>query len=288
MKIPLTCNSCGEPLTNQFCSMCGEKKLTSKDISLAPLINDVVDDLFQINKKTWPTILQLLLRPGSLVLSYINGVRVKYYSPIKIFFVINILFYVILPNVTVFYSSPDSMINGYHGAWVNNIFHYDLENAIEEKRKETGNSVNIIRNELVQTASDFSKQSVILLVPFLAMVIYLINSKREYYLKAYVCALHFFSVFMLLATFLLFPFILSNNEISRPIQYSFYILLCVYVILSVKRSYSLSFPKSLYKGGITMAAMYSLIIIYKQFIVIIALRIYPFQSMSEYLYKHVK
>jgi len=78
------CRNCGSPLYGEHCYACGQptKGLVRH---FSSILGDVADTIFNIDGRILRTLPALLLKPGFLTLEYIEGHRVRYVSPVRLF-----------------------------------------------------------------------------------------------------------------------------------------------------------------------------------------------------------
>ncbi|MGA3013836.1 MAG: DUF3667 domain-containing protein [Bacteroidales bacterium] len=96
---PGPCLNCGTYLSQDdlFCSHCGQKRLEREDMSIRHLIGESFMDYFHFDSKFFRTILPLLYKPGWLTLEYMKGRRKSYVEPFKLFLVISVIYFLLLP-----------------------------------------------------------------------------------------------------------------------------------------------------------------------------------------------
>ncbi|MCX6246238.1 MAG: DUF3667 domain-containing protein [Bacteroidetes bacterium] len=96
---PGPCLNCGTYLSKDdlFCFHCGQKRLEREDLSFRHLIGDSFLDYFHFDSKFFRTILPLLYKPGWLTLEYMSGKRKSYVEPFKLFLVISVIYFLLLP-----------------------------------------------------------------------------------------------------------------------------------------------------------------------------------------------
>ena len=84
------CSNCGTPLYGEHCYHCGQpvKGLVRR---FSSVLGDVADTLFEIDTRLTRTVLPLLLRPGYLSNEYFAGRRVRYVSPVRLFFFVSVI-----------------------------------------------------------------------------------------------------------------------------------------------------------------------------------------------------
>lgn len=84
------CGNCGEPLFGPHCYRCGQP-----DHGLvrhfSSVLGDLADTVLQIDTRITRTLSPLLLRPGFLTAEYFAGRRVRYVSPVRLFFFFAVL-----------------------------------------------------------------------------------------------------------------------------------------------------------------------------------------------------
>lgn len=78
------CRNCGSPLYGEHCYACGQptKGLVRH---FSSILGDFADTLFNIDGRILRTLPALLLKPGFLTREYIEGHRVRYVSPVRLF-----------------------------------------------------------------------------------------------------------------------------------------------------------------------------------------------------------
>lgn len=84
------CGNCGTPLLGEHCYRCGQpvKGLVRR---FSSVLGDVADTLFEIDTRLTRTVVPLLLRPGYLSREYFAGRRVRFVSPVRLFFFVSVL-----------------------------------------------------------------------------------------------------------------------------------------------------------------------------------------------------
>ncbi len=84
------CSNCGTPLLGEHCYHCGQpvKGLVRR---FSSVLGDIADTLFEIDTRLTRTVAPLLLRPGFLSTEYFAGRRVRYVSPVRLFFFVSVI-----------------------------------------------------------------------------------------------------------------------------------------------------------------------------------------------------
>ncbi len=81
------CHNCGTPLQGPWCYACGQ---SGEDFhrSIIRLAGEVVEGLFHFDGRLWRTLPDLILRPGRLTRSYLEGHRAPQIPPLRLFLVV--------------------------------------------------------------------------------------------------------------------------------------------------------------------------------------------------------
>jgi hypothetical protein len=88
------CLNCGEVLTGQHCSHCGQPARV-RVLSLWGLTKDVVGDLLDADSRVWRTLWPLAFRPGLLTQEFLRGRRARYTPPFRMYLVLSLVFFVL-------------------------------------------------------------------------------------------------------------------------------------------------------------------------------------------------
>jgi hypothetical protein len=88
------CLNCGEVLTGQHCSHCGQPA-TVRVLSLWALVRDVLGDLLNADSRVWRTLWPLAFRPGLLTQEFLRGRRASYTPPFRMYLVLSLVFFVL-------------------------------------------------------------------------------------------------------------------------------------------------------------------------------------------------
>lgn len=95
-----TCKNCENPIpeSGKFCPVCGQ---SVKEFSRPWLEagRELVSELFDVDGRMLVSLRLLLTRPGFLSHEYINGRRTSYTSPVRMYLVISLGFFLVLPMI---------------------------------------------------------------------------------------------------------------------------------------------------------------------------------------------
>jgi hypothetical protein len=94
------CRNCDTPLPAQakFCPACGQS-IKAVTRPWREVLGELVTELFDFDGRMLVSLRLLLTRPGFLSFEYINGRRASYTSPIRMYLVISLVFFFVLPLI---------------------------------------------------------------------------------------------------------------------------------------------------------------------------------------------
>ncbi|MBW8049929.1 MAG: DUF3667 domain-containing protein [Cytophagales bacterium] len=91
------CLNCGRSLRakQNYCPQCGQEN-TDKQVSFGLLFKDFIKDNFEIDSRFSESVVPFLFKPGFLTKAYIEGKRVEYIAPVRLYLTISILYFFLL------------------------------------------------------------------------------------------------------------------------------------------------------------------------------------------------
>ena len=107
------CGNCGTPLLGEHCYACGQpvKGLVRH---FSSIIGDTLDSVFNLDTRIFRTLGPLFTKPGYITREYFEGRRVRYVSPVRLFFFLAIVtFFVAQLTVDI---GPDAIGTGDKGS----------------------------------------------------------------------------------------------------------------------------------------------------------------------------
>ena len=88
------CKNCQAKFENAYCSTCGQRDI-DLERPIWGLIGDVVKETFEVDGRAAATIKTLFRHPGKLTSEFLAGRRRTYTSPLRLYLVISISFFVL-------------------------------------------------------------------------------------------------------------------------------------------------------------------------------------------------
>ncbi len=89
------CANCGARLSGQYCSECGQRHHHQPVHHFWHFLGEATEDLTHADSRLWQTLLALLFRPGFLTREFLDGRRVRYLPPVRLYLVVSVIFFVI-------------------------------------------------------------------------------------------------------------------------------------------------------------------------------------------------
>ena len=250
-------------------------------MSFTRMIGESFLDYFHFDSKFFKTIFSLIFKPGKLTLEYMKGKRKTYVEPFRLFLVISIIYFLLLPLSRETKNDQDKVNKTYpaktqqkasdsnqYTYTVNDIptslagrdsikreidsvglkkyvdKHYAKDNWVEQLMRRQAYKIFIYSQQSFSTVLEHTASKMIfLLIPVFALLLKLLyfRSKRLYY-EHLIFSLHTHAfVFLLMIAILIIEFIV-------PVKMVILITISlVYLFLAIKRNYTETVGKTLGK-----------------------------------------
>jgi len=88
------CANCGSDLHGAYCSVCGQRARHHSH-SVLGLISEAAEVLTHADSSLWRTLRPLLFQPGMLTQKYLQGRRVSYLSPFRLYILLSVIFFMV-------------------------------------------------------------------------------------------------------------------------------------------------------------------------------------------------
>lgn len=79
----MNCKNCKNLYSGKFCPNCGQRDVANKRLNFSEIIVDFFDNAFNIHRGLFYTFWNLIINPGKVGKSYIEGQRKKYTNPAR-------------------------------------------------------------------------------------------------------------------------------------------------------------------------------------------------------------
>jgi len=294
---PHACTNCGSRLYGEYCSTCGQKRFVEADRRFGNLLRQFVEAATDLDGRFWGTIGALLLQPGRLSHDYIEGRRARWMSPIALFLLVNLVYFVSalqsdfatpfdweVPGRIALQARDPGSISADDAAQLQadpGPFHSRFTAALVERRVqarnadaraasdgERGYDYRDYRRAYNAKVPEISKAMAVAHVPFLAVALMLLFWRhRRYYAEHFIVALHLVAFYMAaipllghgsnLLYLLVPPFDWQNSLLNWIIRG----VMTAYIVVALRRVYAVGWRWST-AGTFGLVAAYVLINFY--------------------------
>ena len=90
-----TCANCAAEVPGKFCGRCGQR-LEHEIHSVWHFTQEATEDLTHADSRLWGTLFALLFKPGFLTREFLDGRRVRYLPPLRLYLVLSVLFFLVI------------------------------------------------------------------------------------------------------------------------------------------------------------------------------------------------
>jgi hypothetical protein len=182
----------------------------ARDRSFVHLLRSSLAEIGSIDSRLWRSLRLLMLRPGFLSLEYRNGRRRQYLSPISLFLLGNLLFFLAPPlsdfQLSLFEQYELQPYRAWIAPWVDSYL------------SRSGQTFTEAADAYQLRVAELAKLMVIVHVPLLALGTMLIAAnKRLFYTDHVIMGLHYFAFLMIYLIAVSAVFSLIFNVLPRPV-----------------------------------------------------------------------
>lgn len=189
-----TCPTCNSMLSTHYCPDCGESPPNARDLTVLGLLRQLFHAFSSIDGRLMRSFRSLVTRPGALTMAYVEGRRLNYLGPFKLFLVANLLFFAMqsLTNTNIVSSPLDSHLH--HQDW-RALAQRLVSHRLETTQTTLDQYAPIFDRAIVLHAKSFIILMVLPLTMLLPISFY---RKRRPFVAHAVFSLHFYAFLLLL------------------------------------------------------------------------------------------
>ncbi|MDB4905862.1 MAG: hypothetical protein JWO05_646 [Gemmatimonadetes bacterium] len=195
------CVTCRAPIASPYCPQCGERRASDRHLSLFEFAEDALEAFTHFDGRLLRTLKSLALRPGELAVAWVRGSRVPYVSPLQLFLIANLVFFLCAGAIGnhVFDTPLRSQLGSGHARafkreMLARKLHVATTDSLEFRRRATA----FVPTYDTQSFT-LSKSLVFVLIPPMALVVGLLEWRRRRFAAQHVVfAFNAFSAFLLL------------------------------------------------------------------------------------------
>jgi len=256
-----TCKNCSADIAGVYCQACGEKVLTNEDFHVTRYIGWFFSGLTNLDSKIYRTLKAFLFRPGQLSRDYLSGIRKPFLSPVQIFLIVTVLFFVFAPVFDIFYIPAKWFFANM--ASENPSFANGL--AID-KMAELGLSRNDLAIKYDVSVKNNSKAFLFLAIPFLALGSYLSRPKavpqfgKHMIFATYNLAFAIFWSFGLLTIAFKLPYGWTTDSLMRGLLLGG---IMSYFVMATHRTWADRWPQAIFSGVLQLVFFFIFFLAYR-------------------------
>jgi hypothetical protein len=188
------CPNCGSTMVVEFCAQCGELQPSHRDLSIAAVAHDAVQEFVGVDGKIPRTLWALITKPGVLTREFIDGRRGRYSKPLSLFLALNVIFFFIQPHTGLLRYSLRNYI-GVPG----DVNDGRAARLVDAKLASSGESRASYEARFNATLSDQKKSMLLFAVPIFAIAMGGIFARtKRYFVEHLVFAVHAYAFLLVL------------------------------------------------------------------------------------------
>ncbi len=270
------CSNCENHLEGDYCFSCGQSAFEHR-VSLKTLFGDFFRDHFHLNSKSIKSLALMFTKPGEITRQYLDGRRVSFINPLRLYLILSILFFFVakIQTASLFDNSqemleqvtneiitidstgtssgietdktiPDSLVADKRGAGPIDLNFDGVDSELGKTSQKVITRVMndpVYRKEMALKGLDSIPPSAFFLLPFFAFLLKLLYFRRSrFYAEHFIHALHLHAVMFLL---LIVGFVIDFIPL-----YSILPVFFLYMVLSMRNVYKQSWLKTIFKAVI--------------------------------------
>ena len=183
------CPTCGHARPDEYCPRCGERRVRPDEYTVRRFLRHFVGDESIVQTRTGRTLVTLFRRPGQLTHDYLRGRRNPYLSPLRVYLLISVLFFLIVPYTGLFRYN----LQGYH--WMP-IVGTLPQRMVGAELERTGQSFENYQRRFNEELASQRKTMMVFVVPLFALGLIPLF-RRRHYGEHLVFATHYFAALLL-------------------------------------------------------------------------------------------
>jgi len=198
----IICKNCGNEVSDNFCSSCGQRADTHK-LNMHFILHDLQHGLFHFDKGVLYTAKQLLTRPGHTIREFLEGKRVRHFQPLS--------FVIVLAT--------------FYGL----VWHYLIFDRLHKSLIEPGDNLTVAGAKIVAWMTDHFAFDGLILIITSTLVSYVVFKKQKYNLVEHLVLNTYLMGLFLIVSLLVFPIVyIFGNPVTLQygiVQQSFLLVL---------------------------------------------------------------
>ncbi|MBT1701404.1 DUF3667 domain-containing protein [Fulvivirgaceae bacterium PWU4] len=252
------CLNCGATVDHKYCPECGQENVEIRD-SFFHMVGHFIADYLHYDSKFFQSLRLLFTRPGFLTQQYLEGKRVRFIHPLRLFFFVTIIMVLL---ASLYYKKYEHQIKN------ENIEVVTTTDSTSTKQKLSDVDMNKLNDNagaqnLVHIAQGFDnithnlKYISFFLLPVYALAFSILYSRRNYYYVDHlVHTIHLQSfAYIVLSVLLLIPLYLLPSSRDWFVKVLI-VITVIYMALSLKYLHRQSWGKTIVKALLAALFMF--------------------------------
>ena len=249
-KKSVYCQNCDTRFKGNYCPNCGQQfKEFQKPFKF--LIIDLAANVVSFDTRLWRSLKSLITKPGSYALDYINGHRMRYVPPLRLYVFISFLFFLLFSifinrNIIISEETKSSINSEIENGLKDEDISVDMGILNIEGDNDTFEEAEIVKivkavindpSRYMNSFLTFVSWTLFLLMPLYAFILWLFFRKNQpYYYCHLIFAVNQHAFIFLLGAFVLGIDLLFPNRSSQPEIYLLW-LIPIYMFIGKKQLY---------------------------------------------------
>ncbi|HYC93113.1 MAG TPA: DUF3667 domain-containing protein [Thermoanaerobaculia bacterium] len=229
------CLNCGAELQGKFCHVCGQKA-ASVHLGMHDFVHEATHEFLHLDGKILQTVKLLVVKPGELTRQFLEGRRVRYITPVRLYLTFSLIFFTLaalLPGAT------EGMVK---------VNRTGLNQDTELERRIEGGLLKAEQEneKLGQAVLHNLPRVMFVLMPIFALVTWAFYRKQQrYYIAHLYYSIHFHAFTFLVMTLYI---LLARLVLPKPVAALLILTVLPYHFIALRRVFGGSRAVTFSKG----------------------------------------
>jgi len=266
------CANCEAPITGDYCARCGERIVDHDALTLRGFARSSFHAMSDLETGLLPTLKWLLTRPGFLTREYLDGRRRPYVRPLRLFLIINVLYFLVQPLLPA--NTFNTSLRGHRDQQV---YSGVTGPVVERTLAERDVTLEAYTAAWESKSEPLARSLIIIMIPMLALAVALLQRGRGVPAVGHlVFTLHFYAyqllvasiVLMLLLKLLYLAAVKWKLDVAFLFSEAFMDLLTtlvfvLYLVPAIRRVYGRGLPAALAQALLLAVAFFPVVFLYR-------------------------